>query len=124
MCSKPLALKFALPEVTLTQQGFPFGVLLGAVGMVASLWLWFFQRRRSNGTVATFVLGNMVVVAMVVLPFALATTGFRRGNDPRRPPVDGGPRLTSATEILAPAQLPGLGYLPDDCNVVAGIHVA
>jgi len=120
-----VTLKFALPDVKLTQQGFPFGLLLGAIGMVASLWLWFFQRRRSNATVATFVLGNMAVVAMVVLPFALATTSFRRGNDPRRPEIDGGaPRPSSGPEILAPARLPGLGYLPDDCNVVAGIHVA
>ena len=120
-----VALKLGLADVPLAQRAFPFGVLLGAIGLVAALWTWFLQRRRSNAALATFVLANMATVALAVLPFALATTQFRRANDPRKPPVESpAPRLTSAAEIVAPAQLAGLGYLPDDCNIVAGVHVA
>jgi hypothetical protein len=120
------ALKWALPESNTTQRAFPFMILLALGGFVASLWLWFLRRRRSNGVLAAFVLTNMAAMALMILPFALATTGFRRGNDPR-PPAPAGDMSRAAVppvHAAAPAALAGLGYLPDNCNVVAAIAVA
>jgi hypothetical protein len=124
-----LALKLAFPDSNTTQRALPFMLVLAGVGMVASLWLWFFQTARSNGVIAGFVLGNMVSVALLVLPFALEWTAFRRGNDPRKPPGEPAPlgarqRRGAPVPPVAPAQLAGLGYLPENCNLVAGIHVA
>jgi hypothetical protein len=119
------ALKWAMPENNTTQRAFPFMLLVSLGGLVASLWMWFLRQRRSNGMVAAFVLTNMAAVAVMILPFALATTAFRRGNDPKAPAPDREtppPVLTSHS--VAPAALAGLGYLPDSCNVVAAIHVA
>jgi hypothetical protein len=119
------ALKFAWPQSNTTQRAFPFMVLISLGGGIASLWLWFLRKRRTNGTLATFVLANMVAVALMILPFALATKPFRRGNDPKPPALDdtqSPPKLVVHT--VAPAALAGLGYLPDSCNVVAAIHVA
>lgn len=120
-----LILKLTLPESTTTQKAFPFMMLVAAAGLVASLWLWFFTAPHSNRAVAGFVLGNMVCIALLILPFALGTTNFRRRNDPQPvPPLPEPVAKKNATEPVAPGQLPALGYLPDNCNVVAGIHVA
>jgi hypothetical protein len=120
-----LTLKLALPENNTAQRAFPFMVLLAGMGLVASLWLWFFQRTRSNHAIAGFVLSNMIVVAMMVLPFALATTKFRRGNDPQKPEIEPpGPGMSGALTPVAPSQLAGLAFVPDDCQILAGIHVA
>jgi heme/copper-type cytochrome/quinol oxidase subunit 4 len=124
-----LALKLAFADSNTTQRALPFMLVMAGVGMVASLWLWFFQTSRSNGAIACFVLGNMVSVALLVLPFALERTAFRRGNDPKKPPGEPAPpsarqRRGVVVPAVAPAQLAGMGYLPENCNVVAGIHVA
>jgi hypothetical protein len=118
-----LALKLALPENNTTQRAFPFMVLLSTMGLVASLWLWFFQKRRRNSAAAFFVLANMLAIALMVLPFALATKTRRRDNDPKGPPQLPAPPATK-TKPLAPASWAGLGYLPDDFNLAAGIHVS
>jgi hypothetical protein len=123
VCGISLALKFALPGSNTTQKAFPFMVLLSAMGLVASLWLWFLQKRRTNRAIAGFVLANMLMVALVILSFALATTEFRRANDPKKPGPAPEPS-PAETGPVVPAQLAGLGYLPQDCNLVAGIHVA
>jgi hypothetical protein len=120
------ALKWALPESNTTQRAFPFMLLLALGGLVTSLWLWFLRRRRSNGVLAAFVLANMAAMALMILPFALATTAFRRGNDPR-PPAPAGDHssiVVAPVHAVGPAALAGLGYLPENCNVVAAIHVA
>jgi hypothetical protein len=124
-----LALKLAFPDSNTTQRALPFMLVMACVGMVASLWLWFFQTSRSNGVIAAFVLGNMVGVALLVLPFALEWTSFRRGNDPKKPPDEPAPlgarqRRGVGVPAVAPAQLAGLGYLPENCNLAAAIHVA
>jgi len=118
-----LALKLALADNNTTQRAFPFMVLLSGIGLVASLWMWFFRRPRANTAIAFFVLGNMASVALMVLPFALATKAGRRANDPKGPQVEAA-AAPSAVEAVAPAFLAGLGYLPEDCNLVAAIHVA
>ena len=69
-----LVLKVSFPENNTTQRAFPFMLLLSGVGSVAGLWLWFFQTPHSNGVIAGFVLGNMLSVALLVLPFAIATS--------------------------------------------------
>jgi hypothetical protein len=120
------ALKWALPESNTTQRAFPFMLLLALGGLVACLWLWFLRRRRSNGVLAAFVLANMTAMALMILPFALATTAFRRRNDPRppAPAADMSRAAVPPVHAAAPAALAGLGYLPDNCNVVAAIAVA
>jgi hypothetical protein len=119
------ALKWALPDSNTTQRAFPFMLILSLGGLVASLWLWFLRKRRTNGALAAFVLTNMAAVAVMVLPFALATTGFRRDNDPKAPLLKNEPTPPpSRIHAVAPAALAGLGYLPDSCNVVAAIHVS
>jgi hypothetical protein len=119
-----LLLKIALPDSNTTQRSLPFMVLLCGIGLLASLWLWFFSRPRANSTIAIFVLGNMVSMAVMVLPFALATIAFRRDHDPKGADLGPEPSTTSTLESVAPAMLGGLGYLPDSCNLVAGVHVA
>jgi hypothetical protein len=78
-------------------------------------------RAWSNRQVARAVLGVMFAMAALGLAFAWATREFRRQND----------HLDSAAEQLlppvvpvAPAELEALAYLPDDLQVIAGIHVA
>jgi hypothetical protein len=85
------------------------------------------ETRRSNRLVGLAVLGIMVTMATVGLIFALRTQDFRRANDFRL-------RRSGADEEIPPAQaavvptaavdLSGLGWLPADSNVVAGIHIA
>ncbi len=120
-----LVLRFAVAS-DITHRAFPFMFLLGAVGATASAWLWYFRRPRSNGAAAFFILGNMLAVAVLVLPFALATTDFRRARDPS--PKGGlkqSPDGTGAADARASAaELPALGWLPEDSNLLVGIHVA
>jgi hypothetical protein len=113
----------ALPNNNTTQRAFPFMVLLSGIGLVASLWLWFFQKRRANFTAAIFILANMLCVAVLVLPFALATIAVRRENDPKGPPPLP-PAPVIKMNALAPASWAELGYLAEDFNLAAGIHVS
>ncbi|HYV36255.1 MAG TPA: hypothetical protein VE988_11160 [Gemmataceae bacterium] len=118
-----LALKVALPDNNTTQRAFPFMLLMSGLGLVASLWLWFLRKPRANATIALFVLVNMAAVSLMILPYALMTEKSRRGNDPRGVQPEPSPAKTTLKPV-APELLAGLGYLPDDCNLVAGIHVA
>ncbi len=115
-----------LSENPTTRMAFPFMFLAGAGGLVASGWLWYFRQQRSNGATALFVLGNMAALAAVVLPFALATRDFRRANDPpRKDPSELARQTTSGKEgEFAPAELPALGYLPPQSNLLIGLHVS
>jgi hypothetical protein len=115
-----LALKVAMPESNTTRRAFPFMVMLSSIGLVASLWLWFLRRRRQNYAIAVFVLGNMACVALMAIPFALATKEARRENDPKGLPPE--PKAAAVQPTVLPWAV--LGYLPEDCNVMAGIQVA
>jgi hypothetical protein len=122
-----LALRLALPESSTTRTAFPFMFLLGAVGAVAAGWLWYFRARRDNAATALFLLGNMGMVALVVLAYALATTEYRRSHDP--PPKSGLNRTGLGKDGKPgkgqePGKLAALGYLPEDSNLLVGIHVA
>jgi hypothetical protein len=123
LAATSLTLKLAFPESNTTQRAFPFMVLLSAIGLVASMWLWFLLKPRRNFTIALFILGNMACVASIVLPFAVATRESRRGNDPKGVPKELAVPVNEVREI-PPSSLAGLGYLPEDCNLAAGIHVA
>ena len=122
-----LILRVAFPENATTQKAFPFMFLLGAIGTVASAWLWYFRRPRTNAATALFFVGNMLLVALVVLPYALFTRDFRRSNDPRPksnrhasgPGKDGRPG-----KARGPAELAALGYLPANSNLIVGVNVA
>jgi hypothetical protein len=118
-----LALRIAFPDSATTRTAFPFMFLLGAVGAIAAAWLWYFRRPHTNGATALFVLGNMLLVALIALPYALLTTGFRRSNDPppRRDLNLSGPGKSG--EGRGPAELAALGYLPADSNLLVGVHV-
>jgi hypothetical protein len=122
-----LVLRVAFPESTTTQKAFPFMFLLGAVGAVASGWLWYFRRPRTNAAAALFFVSNMLLVALIILPYALLTTGFRRSHDlPRKNDLglSGPGKDGTASSGRAPAELAALGYLPADSNLVVGVHVA
>lgn len=119
-----LLLRVALGSYAPAEKGFPFMFGLGCLGLVAAVWLWYFHRRRSNQAVVWFVLGNMLVMVGVAVPFALLTRDARRSHDPKQ--------LEQEEELLplrhvnrpvAPAQLPALGYLPRDTKILAAIHV-
>jgi hypothetical protein len=123
-----LALRALFPESTTTQKAFPFMFLLGGLGLAVSVWLVYFREQRSNGATALFVLANMALIALLILPYALLTRDFRRANDVPRgarsvPPVP--PEwLEPPPGGFAPAELPALRYLPGDGNLIVGVHVA
>jgi hypothetical protein len=75
--------------------------------------------RLSNATLARLIVGGMALLAVVGLIYALATVNYRRSKDFKS--------VTAATpppvKPTSPANLPALGYLPEDCCVVAGIHL-
>lgn len=116
-------------ESPTTKKAFPFMVLAGGMGLVASAWLRYFSRPRSNGATAWFILGNMAAVALLIaLPFALSTTAFRRGNDLPKGVRPDAARFDADGKTpegpVAPADLPALGYLPAESNLLIGLHVA
>jgi hypothetical protein len=114
---------------TFAEVAVPLAILWIAVGATGFLWLWFFRTRRSNGATSLFIVGNMVVLALLSLGGALATNGYRRHLDaglparPKRSPVieDTSPQGPVA---VAPAHVAALGYLPPKIDLVAGVHVA
>jgi hypothetical protein len=75
--------------------------------------------QRSNRSVAGVVLGIMAMMAVIGLFFAWITVEKRRQRDLRVSKLE--PERVVAT---APAKLAGLGYLPGDTNVIAGVHIA
>jgi hypothetical protein len=77
--------------------------------------------RITNRTIAGLVVAVMLGMAALGLAFALQTVGVRRANDSKgaQPPE---PAVEAVA--LAPAAWPGLGYLPADVQIVAGVRVA
>jgi hypothetical protein len=75
-------------------------------------------RSGSNRKLAGIILGIMLGMAVVGLIFALSTWKAREGRHPR--PL----APLYSPQRYAPAELPGLGFLPVDTNVAAGIHLA
>jgi hypothetical protein len=74
----------------------------------------------TNRAIAGIVVAVMLGMAGVGLAFALKTVGVRRANDSKgaQPPEPAAEAIA-----VAPAGWPGLGYLPEDVQVVAGIRV-
>jgi hypothetical protein len=116
-------LRVVLADYPPARIGYPFMVGVACLGLLAAVWLWYFRTRRSNQAVVLFVLGNMLFMAGVALPFALLTTDSRRQHDPKNLPDDKEPPPATVGRRVAPGQLPALGYLPRDTNLVAGLHV-
>jgi len=78
--------------------------------------------RPSNWSVARVVLGVMLFMAALGLVYALQTTAWRRSKDISLPKE---PEPTAVEERrVPPAEWPGLGYLPDDTQAVAGVRLA
>jgi hypothetical protein len=77
--------------------------------------------RVSNRTIAGLVVAVMLGMAALGLAFALQTVGVRRANDSKgaQPPE---PAVEAVA--LVPAAWPGLGFLPADVQIVAGVRVA
>jgi hypothetical protein len=75
--------------------------------------------------VARLFLGIMAGMAVLGLVYALFTKDFRRANDKRKGrPGEEAPLVTPGPRTTPPAELAGLGYLPADSAVVAGLHLA
>ncbi len=77
--------------------------------------------RPGSMRVAAYVLSLMAVMGGIGFAFAWYTTATRRSRD----------RMADQTEpemirrvVLAPAALPGLGYIPGDVNILLGLNVA
>jgi hypothetical protein len=74
----------------------------------------------SNRRIALTVLAVMLLLAGGTVTFALLTKDWRRDHDPKLPPPD----QPSVNKVVAPRDLPLLGFLPRDTNVIAAVHVA
>ena len=74
----------------------------------------------TNRAVAIAVLAVMGGMAVAALVLALMTQKTRRARDKAEAPTQ--PQAVSIL-VLSPAKLPGLAYLPQDADVVAGVHV-
>jgi hypothetical protein len=73
--------------------------------------------RAANRTTGLMMLGIMVSMAFIGLGYMLWTTQIRRARDPKK--------VEKLEPISArrPLELSGLGYLPRDCQVIAGLHI-
>jgi hypothetical protein len=74
--------------------------------------------KTANRKTGFIVLGIMATMAIVGLSYALWTTQIRRARDPKK--ID---RLEPIS-ARRPLELPALGYLPKECQLVAGLHLA
>jgi hypothetical protein len=77
--------------------------------------------RVTNWMIAGLVVAVMLGMAALGLAFALQTVGVRRANDSKgaQPPE---PAVEAVA--LAPSAWPGLGFLPAEVQIVAGVRVA
>jgi len=71
----------------------------------------------TNRQLGLAVLGLMAFAAAVGLGYALKTVEWRRSHD--KPQEERAP-----PSVVHPADLPGVGYLPDDVQVIAGVRVS
>jgi hypothetical protein len=76
---------------------------------------------KANRAIAGLVVAVMLGMAALGLAFALRTQPFRRANDTKGAQP---PELVVESKPAPPAEWPGLGHLPDDVQVIAGIRVA
>ncbi len=74
--------------------------------------------RPANRKTGLIVLGIMISMAVAGLSYALWTTKIRKDRHPK--PVDKFETITARR----PMELAGLGYLPKDCQLIAGLHIA
>ncbi|MBI2804755.1 MAG: hypothetical protein HYX68_07195 [Planctomycetes bacterium] len=65
---------------------------------------------------AFIVLGTMLVMATLAASYALWTTQLRRSRDPRP--------ILDPIKYRRPLELPGMGYLPKDADIVIGLQIA
>jgi hypothetical protein len=75
---------------------------------------------HTNPRVAGYLLAFMGLVALGALAFMLWTKGFRERISLGGKKDQG----TLVEERYSPAELPGLGFLPEATSIVAGVHVA
>jgi hypothetical protein len=74
--------------------------------------------RPANRKTGLIVLGVMISMAVAGLSYALWTTQIRRDRDPKK--VD----KLEPIAARRPMELAGLAYLPKDCQLIAGLHIA
>lgn len=77
--------------------------------------------RITNRAIAGMVLAVMVGVAAFALAFAIKTQSFRRAQDSK---AEVPPESDPVAALRPPPEWPGLGYLPTDCQAIAGIRIA
>jgi hypothetical protein len=73
-------------------------------------------RKSENRKFATGALVLMGIMAVGGLTLALVTLGQRQNRHPK-------PELY-APQSFGPGELPALGYLPEGCNLIAGVHLS
>jgi hypothetical protein len=72
----------------------------------------------ANRRTALVILGIMCAMGSIGLSYALCTTDIRQARHPWMP------KKLEPIAFRRPLDLPGLRYLPKDCKLVAGLHVA
>lgn len=77
--------------------------------------------RPTNRAIGGVVVAVMVGMAAVALAFALRTTGLRRANDAKGVQE---PDVIAESRPTPPAEWPGLGYLPEGEQAVAGVRLS
>jgi hypothetical protein len=78
-------------------------------------------KRPTNRAIAGLVIAVMLGMAALGLRFALQTVAFRRAQDSKH---EVAPGKVEESRPMRPAEWPGLGFLPDDVQAIAGIRVA
>ncbi len=74
--------------------------------------------RDANRKTGLAIIGIMISMALIGLGYMLWTTQTRRARDPKK--VD----KLEPISARRPLELSGLGYLPKDCQIIAGLHIA
>lgn len=76
--------------------------------------------RLTNRAIAAVILAVMVGVGAFALAFAIKTQPFRRAQDSK---AEVPPESDPVAASRPPHEWPGLGYLPTDCQAIAGIRM-
>ena len=100
---------------------------LPEAGLILRLIRWldrFPQGGHPNWHVARLFLGIMAGMAALALVYALMTVQFRRDNDRKKVPPGTQDVVINRPSAMRPVDLAGLGYLPADSGLVAGLHLA
>jgi hypothetical protein len=100
-------------------------IALGVYVLVMVLAILRGWNRREKARIEKMGLGQYGIPALamfVLLGVGLALLAIQQR--PVRPPLPGAPNGPDAVAAVLPSQLSSLGYVPDDVQLIVGIHVA